>query len=84
MAYSYPLNFTIRYNANGGSGSMADTSISYYGSGNLRTNSFSKTGYIFAGWSLSQNGNISLSNGQEVSASTVGASAGQVVNIYAQ
>ncbi|MBO7514644.1 MAG: InlB B-repeat-containing protein, partial [Lachnospiraceae bacterium] len=43
--------YTVKYNANGGSGSMANTSATYGSSFNLRYNSFSRTGYSFAGWS---------------------------------
>ena len=42
--------FTMRYNANGGSGSMADTVVTYGVSTALRTNTFTRTGYTFKGW----------------------------------
>ena len=45
-----PTTFTVRYNANGGTGTMADTSV-VYGSGTpLRTNTFTKVGSSFTGW----------------------------------
>lgn len=42
--------FTIAYNANGGSGSMANTTVTYGTDTALRTNSFTRTGYSFKGW----------------------------------
>ena len=42
--------FTMRYNANGGSGSMADTVVTYGVATALRSNTFTRTGYTFAGW----------------------------------
>ena len=45
-----PNSYTIQYNANGGSGSMANTSMTYDVSANLRTNTFTRTGYRFSHW----------------------------------
>ena len=42
--------FTVQYNSNGGSGSMASTNITFGTSQALRTNTFTNTGYTFAGW----------------------------------
>ena len=45
-----PTSFTVRYDAGGGTGTMADTTV-VYGSGTpLRTNTFTKAGYSFTGW----------------------------------
>ena len=46
--------FTIKYNANGGSGSMADTAVTYDIRTNLRTNTFVRDGYRFDGWYIYQ------------------------------
>lgn len=43
-------SYAISYNANGGSGSMSDTTWSYPNSGTVASNSFTRTGYTFAGW----------------------------------
>ena len=43
-------HYTARYNANGGTGSMADTRVPYGYSTPLRTNTFTRSGYTFAGW----------------------------------
>ena len=52
----YPVwqanTYTVSYNANGGSGSMAATTHTYDQAANLRANAFSRSGgYIFWGWS---------------------------------
>ena len=41
---------TIKYNANGGSGSMSNTTVKYNTTLTLPANSFTKGGYSFAGW----------------------------------
>ena len=48
--------YTITYNANGGAGSMANTTYTYASSGtiNLRANTFTKTNYTFYGWHTDQ------------------------------
>lgn len=48
---------TIKYNANGGSGSMANTTINHGHLGTLRSNTFTRSGYSFAGWNTQANGN---------------------------
>ncbi|MCQ2355074.1 MAG: InlB B-repeat-containing protein, partial [Clostridia bacterium] len=42
--------FTARYDANGGTGTMEDTIVTYGTSTALRANTFTRTGYDFAGW----------------------------------
>lgn len=44
------IKCTISYNANGGSGSMANSSVQYNSSFTLATNKFTKTGHTFNGW----------------------------------
>lgn len=46
------IKCTISYNANGGSGTMASTSVQYNNSFTLSANSFTKTGYTFSGWNV--------------------------------
>ncbi len=48
-----PNTYTIIYNANGGSGSMANTAMTYDTAANLRANTFTRTDYAFIGWSTS-------------------------------
>lgn len=42
--------FTVRYNANGGSGTMEDTVVAYGVNSKLRSNTFTKSGSKFVGW----------------------------------
>ena len=42
--------YTVTYNANGGSGTMANQTFTYGVSQNLRANTFTKSGYTFGGW----------------------------------
>ncbi len=44
--------FYVTYNANGGSGSMAKQTFVYGTGGNLRKNTFTRSGYTFVGWNL--------------------------------
>ncbi len=47
--------YTIYYNANGGTGSTAATTAIYDQSVSLRTNAFSRHGWTFLGWSTDKN-----------------------------
>ncbi len=73
--------YTIKYNANGGSGSMSDTSATYDSSVNLRSNSFTRTNYVFKGWATSSSGSVKYSNGQSVKNLT--SENNGTVNLYA-
>lgn len=46
------IKAAISYNANGGSGSMANTSAQYNSTFTLSANKFTKTGYTFSGWNV--------------------------------
>lgn len=48
-------HYTIAYNANGGSGTMASTDMVVGTPKNLSPNTFTKTGYTFTGWALDRN-----------------------------
>jgi uncharacterized repeat protein (TIGR02543 family) len=58
--------YTVRYNANTGTGTMADQTHTYGTSLALRPNTFTKTGYLFAGWSTTPAGPAMYQNGQSV------------------
>ena len=47
---SQKITWTVKYNANGGKGSMADTKHTYGVKSNLRKNAFTRTGYTFNNW----------------------------------
>ena len=49
----YKKYYYIKYNANGGSGTMSNTTHRYGVSSNLTANSFTRSGYDFLGWSTS-------------------------------
>ncbi|MGN0982285.1 MAG: InlB B-repeat-containing protein, partial [Candidatus Limivicinus sp.] len=51
-----PVNYTLSYNANGGSGSMASQTVTEGQSTKLKTNTFTKNGYYFTGWNTKSDG----------------------------
>lgn len=51
-----PNTYTISYNANGGNGTMSNSTHTYGVASKLNKNSFSKEGYEFDGWSKTTNG----------------------------
>ena len=74
--------YTLRFNANGGTGTMADQHMTYDVSESIRVNTFKKKGYYFAGWSLTKDPLVKkYSDGQFVSRVTATDKA--VVNLYA-
>ena len=79
------ISYTVRFNANGGSGTMSDQSFTYDAAQELTANGFTYTGYTFKGWSTSTapalNADITYSNGQSVSNLTT--TANGIVNLYA-
>lgn len=74
--------FIVRYNANGGTGSMADHEFTYGYSQNLKANAFSRNGYTFAGWATSATGAKVYNNEQSVS--NLSGVNNAVVNLYAK
>ena len=75
-------SYTVKFYPNGGEGSMDPQSFTYDASQNLSPNSFTRTGYTFAGWSTSEGGSVVYSNGQ--SASNLTADQNGNVTLYAQ
>ena len=57
---------TVTFNNNGGSGSMASQNITSGVATNLRSKTFTRAGFTFAGWSTTQNGVQAYSDGQTV------------------
>ena len=74
-------DYTIKYNANGGSGTMANTSATYDTSVALRTNTFTKTGCTFTGWATTSNGSVAYTDGKSVINLT--STCDGTVNLYA-
>lgn len=78
-----PHSYTIIFNGNGATGSMASMPMSYGTPATLPENAFEKTGYHFKNWNSSLNGTgSSYKVGQEVNNLT-SVDEGQV-NLYAQ
>ena len=74
-------NYTVKFDANGGSGTMNDETFTYDQSKALTSNKFTRTGYTFAGWATSSTGSKAYSDGQSVSNLT--SQNGGTVTLYA-
>ena len=74
--------YSVKYNANGGSGTMSNSSHTYGSSKALTANAFTRTGYDFAGWATSASGAVVYSNGQSVS--NLSSTQGATVTLYAK
>ena len=55
-------DITISFNSNGGSGHMSDQTLGEFG-GNLKSNTLTRSGYTFAGWSTSRYGSVNYTDG---------------------
>ncbi len=73
--------YKVHFNANGGSGSMPDQTLTYSKAAALTGNAYTLKGYSFAGWSTSPNGQKVYGNGQSVTNLT--AANGATVDLYA-
>ena len=73
--------YTVVYAANGGMGSMENTSAVYDTPFTLSANAFTRSGYTFAGWATSATGGALYINSSEVSNLT--ATANGTVTLYA-
>ena len=68
-------NYKVRFNSNGGTGTMADQTFAYGEYKGLSGNTFTKTGYEFVGWSTATNGqNIIYDNSEKWHNNTSGTS----------
>ena len=76
--------YSVRFNRNGGSGGadMANQNFTYGVAQNLTTNTYTRTGYTFAGWATSANGTVAYTDGQSVS--NLSTTDGAVVDLYAK
>ena len=74
--------YTVVYNANGGTGTTANSSHTYGTAKALTNNGYSRTGYTFKGWSTSSTAtSATYTNGQSVTNLT--ATNGATVTLYA-
>ena len=61
------INYTVRFNPNGGTGSLANQSFAYGTAQALTANTFTHTGYTFVGWSSSPSASTAeYGNGENV------------------
>ena len=59
-----PITYTIAFNANGGSGTMtSQTGVTYDAATAIKSNTFTRTGYNFAGWATSAGGDVVRADG---------------------
>ena len=75
--------FTIKYNANGGSGSMANTTFVESEAKYLSTCTFTRDGYRFVEWNTKPDGTGSIYEENEI-VEFEGETDGQVLTLYAQ
>lgn len=62
-----PVTYKIVYHAHGGKGTMVSQEVSYGETVKLKKHAFHKTGYRFAGWSLSKQGTyVNFTDGTKV------------------
>ena len=81
-----PVTYNVRFNANateGISGEMADQTFTYgEGAKALTENAYTRTGYTFAGWATSADGNVVYADGAEVS--NLATTDGTVIELFAK
>ena len=74
--------YTIVFNANTGSGTMSNQSMTYDTAANLTANTFTKDKYTFKGWATTAGGgSVEYADGQSVKNLT--ATDGATINLYA-
>ena len=73
--------YTVKFNANGGTGTMANQAFTYGTAKALTANAFTRTGYVFQGWATSASGGKVYNDMQKVQDLTT--TSGAVVNLYA-
>lgn len=64
---SKTTEYKLSFSANGGSGTIASISVEEGSEITLPENTFTKTGYSFAGWATSADGNVSYSDKAKIS-----------------
>lgn len=75
-----PKTTTYQFDPNGGTGTMGTTVINYDATGKLLKNQFTRTGYVFQGWSESKDGPLKYIDEDELGNTT---DADQTVTLYA-
>ena len=75
--------YTVTYNANGGTGTMANQELTYDKSATLNANTFKRTGYRFNGWNTKADG-TGTSYADKASVKNLTANSGGTVILYAK
>ena len=75
------VTYQVRYNANGGTGEMMNSSFVTETASKLSKNMFTKTGNTFKGWSTTPNGEVKYNDEEEVISLTT--EKDKIVDLYA-
>ena len=75
--------YTVTYNANGGTGTMANQGLTYDKAATLNANTFKRTGYRFNGWNTKADG-TGTSYADKASVKNLTANSGGTVTLYAK
>ena len=75
------FSYSVKFNANGGSGTMSNEAFTYGTAKALTANAFTRAGYTFQGWATSASGNKVYNDKQSINNLTT--TSGAVVNLYA-
>ena len=75
------ITYYVKYNANGGSGTMSNQTFTYGTSKKLTTNAFTRNNYIFLGWSKTNTGTVNYNDSATVS--NLSTTNGSTVDLYA-
>ena len=78
-----PITYTIKFNSNGGTGSMSPLDADYNENVTLTKNTFIREGYRFTGWNTQANGN-GISYDDEHVVKNLSSTDGAEINLYAQ
>ena len=77
--------YTVVFNANGGTGEMADQTFTYDVEYNLTVNAFELTGFRFRNWTTNEDGTgETFANGAKVKNLCTGAAGDTTITLYAQ
>ena len=78
-----PISYDIVFNANTGTGTMANQTLSYDTPATLTPNSFTRTGWTFTGWNTSPDG-TATSYANEAAVENLTSTNNDEITLYAQ
>ena len=73
--------YYVKYNANGGTGTMANSTHTYGTASALSANTFTRVGHTFSGWATTSTGTVAYADKANVS--TLTTTSGGTFNLYA-